>query len=258
MFHYSVWPPSSNYKSENIIRISPFLWHTGNPVLKSHSSYDVGVNYTFISSNRISFTVFANSWFVGNRSAFVYDATSQGVIRTIQQPIGSFSHYNYGINVSTKHLDGRLSLSGKIAQLFVHNGAPYNVNHSHIGYYLQALYYCGNFNFAVSYNSENATDNYNSMSGIWTKKKDSFIIQAGWSNMSWNIRLTARNLQRWNWRSSYDTMHSDSYSVSKWVCNTSSHAYVQLSATYTFGFGRQIKQGNDISRQAGASSGILE
>ena len=231
MFHYSVWPPSSNYKSENIIRISPFLWHTGNPVLKSHSSYDVGVNYTFISSNRISFTVFANSWFVGNRSAFVYDATSQGVIRTIQQPIGSFSHYNYGINVSTKHLDGRLSLSGKIAQLFVHNGAPYNVNHSHIGYYLQALYYCGNFNF---------------------------IIQAGWSNMSWNIRLTARNLQRWNWRSSYDTMHSDSYSVSKWVCNTSSHAYVQLSATYTFGFGRQIKQGNDISRQAGASSGILE
>jgi len=76
--------------------------------------------------------------------------------------------------------------------------------------------------------------------------------------MSWNIRLTARNLQRWNWRSSYDTMNSGSYSVNKWVCNASGHAFVQLSATYTFGFGKQIKQGNDISRQRGASSGILE
>lgn len=258
VFHYSVWPPSSNYKSENIVRISPFLWHTGNPVLKSYSSYDIGVNYTFIPSNRISFTVFANSWLVGNRAAFVYEATSQGIIRIIRQPIGSFRHCNYGINVSSKHLDGRLSLSGKIAQLYVHNGMPYNINHSHIGYYLQAMYYCGNFNFAVSYNSESATDNYDSMSGIWTKNKDSFTIQAGWSNMSWNVRLTARNPQRWNWRASYDTMSSDSYSVRKWVCNASSHAFVQLSATYTFGFGKQIKQGNDISRQRGASSGILE
>ena len=102
VFHYSVWPPSSNYKSENIIRISPFLCHTGNPVLKSYSSYDIGINYTFIPSNRISFTAFVNTWLVGNRAAFVYEATSQGIIRTIRQPIGSFSHCNYGINVRSE------------------------------------------------------------------------------------------------------------------------------------------------------------
>lgn len=75
VFHYSVWPPSSNYKSENIIHVSPFLWHTGNPVLKSHRSYDMGINYTFIPSDRFSFTAFANSWLVGNRAAFVYETT---------------------------------------------------------------------------------------------------------------------------------------------------------------------------------------
>ena len=96
------------------------------------------------------------------------------------------------------------------------------------------------------------------MSGIWTKNKDAFILQAGWSNSSWNIRLTAQNLQRWNWRSAYDTMKSDCYSMDKWVSNASSHAFVQLSATYTFGFGKKINRGNDISRQAGASSGILK
>ena len=50
VFHYSVWPPSSNYKSENIIQVSPFLWHTGNPLLRSQRSYDIGINYTFIPS----------------------------------------------------------------------------------------------------------------------------------------------------------------------------------------------------------------
>ena len=44
VLHYSVWPPSSNYKSENIIQVSPFLWHTGNPLLKSHRSYDISIN----------------------------------------------------------------------------------------------------------------------------------------------------------------------------------------------------------------------
>ena len=258
MFHYSVWPPSSNFKSENIIQVSPFLWHTGNPLLESHRSYDIGINYTFIPSNKFNMTVFANSWFVGNRAAFVYEATSEGIIRTIQQPIGKFSHYNYGINASSNFLDGKLHLSGQLAQLYVRNGLPYNINHSCISYYVQALYYWGNFNFAISYNSENATDNYNSMSGIWTKNKDTLVLQAGWSNSIWNIRLTAQNLQRWNWRSSYDTMRSEYYSVNRWVSNAFSHASVQLSVAYTFGFGKQVKQGNDISRQSGASSGILK
>ena len=258
VLHYSVWPPSSNYKSENIIQVTPFLWHTGNPLLKSHRSYDIGINYTFIPSDRFNMTVFANSWLVGHRAAFVYEATFEGIIRTIQQPTGKFSHYNYGINASSNFLDGKLHLSGQLAQLYVHNGLPYNINHSFISYYVQALYYWGNFNFAVSYNSKNATDNYNSMSGIWTKNKDSFVLQAGWSNSTWNIRLTAQNLQRWNWRSSYDTMRSDHYSVNKWVSNASSHALVQLSVAYTFGFGKQVKQGNDITRQSGASSGILQ
>ena len=258
VFHYSVWPPSSNYKSDNIIQVSPFLWHTGNPLLKSHRSYDIGINYTFIPSNRFNMTVFANSWLVGNRAAFVYEATSEGIIRTIQQPVGKFGHYNYGINASSNFLDGKLYLSGQLAQLYVHNGLPFSINHSCINFYLQALYYLGNFNFAISYNSENATDNYNSMSGIWTKNKDAFVLQAGWSNASWNIRLTAQNLQRWNWRSSYETMRSENYSVNKWSSNASGHAFVQLSVTYTLGFGKKVKLGDDITRQAGASSGILK
>ncbi len=203
-------------------------------------------------------TLFANSWLVGNRAAFVYEASSEGILRTIKQPIGCFRHYNYGINASTNLFDGKVYLSGQLAQLYVQNGEPYNINHSSINYYVQALFYVGNFNFALAYQSANATDNYDSMSGLWTRNKDVFVVQAGWSNGKWNIILTAQNLQRWNWRASHDAMSSSYYSVSRCTNNASHHAFVQLSATYTFGFGKKINQDNDISKQSGASSGILK
>ena len=258
IIHYSVWPPSSNYKSENVIHVSPFLWHTGNPLLKPHRSYDIGINYTFIPSEKFNMTLFANTWLVGNRAAFVYEATPDGIVRTIQQPIGTFRHYNYGVNASTNLLNKNFYLSGQLAQLYIQNGKPYNIDHSWISYYIQALYYLGNFNFAISYQSANATDNYDSMSGLWTLQKDVFVVQAGWSNGRWNIIMTAQNLQRWNWRASHDTMSSTNYSVSRWTSNASRHAFVQLSATYTFGFGKKINHNNDISKQSGASSGILK
>lgn len=258
IFHYSVWPPSSNYKSENLIQVSPVLWHTGNPFLKSHQSYDTGLNHVYIPSNKFNMVAFFNTWYVGNREAFVYMATPGGIIRTIQQPIGSFGHYNYGISASTKQLDRRLHISGRIEQLFVHNGVPYNTNRSFISYYVQTLYYLGSFNFAVAYQSEKAAVSYEPGSGTWIKNKGNFIIQGGWSNSFWNIRITAQNLQRWNWRASYQVMNSENYSINKYISNTSGHAFVSLSVTYTFGFGKKIRQGDDISRQTKVSSGILK
>lgn len=203
-------------------------------------------------------TVFAYSWLVGNRAAFVYEATPDGIIRTIQQPIGFLSHYKYGINASLKLLDRKLYISGQLAQQFVQNGAPYNTEHFYISYYIQAIYYIGNFNFALSYNSTEAPYNYNTMSGVWKRNKDVFIIQAGWSNSKWNISLTAQNLQRWNWRASHEMMSSPNYSVNTWISNATRHAFVKLSATYTFGFGKKVNSNNDISKQSGASSGILK
>lgn len=53
-------------------------------------------------------------------------------------------------------------------------------------------------------------------------------------------------------------MNSEYYSVNKWVSDASSHALIQVSATYTFGYGKKVSKDNDISRQSGASSGILQ
>ncbi len=257
-FHYSVWPPSSNYKSDKVIQVSPFMRHTGNPHLKSHRSFDFGFNYTFVPTQRFNMTAFGYAWLVGNRAAFVYKATPEGILRTIEQPIGRLSHYTYGINASTTQLNGNLQLSGQVAHLYVRDGAPFEVTHSQISYYLQAMYYAGQFNFAIAYQSPEGTINYDSMAGTWWKKKCNLTFQAGWSNSVWNLQLTAQNLQRWNWVTSRDAMESASYSVASRNLGPDAHALIKLSATYTFGFGKKVDRSNDISKQSGASSGILK
>lgn len=257
-FHYSVWPPSSNYKSENLIHVSPFMWHTGNPSLESHRSYDFGASVMYVPSNRFRISAFGHTWMVGNRAAFVYTASADGVVRNIVQPIGSLRQHTLGLNASTRQLDGKLQLSGKLSYIFSHNGEPYDENHNTLSYYMQALYYTGSFNFAVSYQSQTGSNNYDSMSGRWTVTKGNFMIQGGWSNAAWNIRLAISNPQRWNWRSARETMHSDCYSYVRTVSSASSHAYIQASATFTFGFGKKVDSKDNISKQSGASSGILK
>ncbi len=40
--------------------------------------------------------------------------------------------------------------------------------------------------------------------------------------------------------------------------NANRHAYISLSATYTFGFGKKVNRGDEAYQQVGPGSGILK
>lgn len=52
-------------------------------------------------------------------------------------------------------------------------------------------------------------------------------------------------------------MHSPYYDTFQQFYNGNSHALVQISATYTFGFGKKVKGDNELRVSGSASSGIL-
>lgn len=65
-------------------------------------------------------------------------------------------------------------------------------------------------------------------------------------------------MNRWNWRSDRRTMHSKYYDTVEQIYNGSSHALIQLTATYTFGFGKKVNRDNEPSVSGSAASGILK
>lgn len=256
-FHHMKSIPSSSYRSAAIIQSNPLMSYTGNPNLVSYGSYDAGVNYSFIPSDKFSISAFASTWIVDNRYVYDYVPWGTGILRTIRQPGGGYSQWTYGAYASLRLLDSKLQLTAQLTGKSVHNGEPYNLDKTNLNYALQATYYLGNWNFSGLYYSPQGYPD-GCMVGSWMKTKSYYRIAAGWSNSSWNLQLQFANFARWNWRSDKSIMHSRYYDRIEQTYSINDHALARLSVTYTFGFGKKIQQGDEASQQLGVNSGILK
>lgn len=256
-FHHMKSIPSSSYRSAAIIQSNPLMSYTGNPNLVSYGSYDAGVNYSFIPNNNFSLSAFVSTWIVDNRYVYDYVPSETGILRTIRQPGGGYSQWNYGAYASLRLFDSKLQLTAQLTGTSVHNGEPYNLDKTNLNYALRATYYLGNWNFSGLYYSPQGYPD-GCMVGTWMKTKSYYRISAGWSNSSWNLQLQFVNFARWNWRSNKSIMHSRFYDRIEQTYSINDHALARLSVTYTFGFGKKIQHRDEASQQSGVNSGILK
>lgn len=256
-FGYESWLPSPSFKSDKIIESSPLLSYTGNPNLVPGKSYDFDLNYTWVPNNNCSLNAYAWAWIVGDRYVYDYEATSTGVLRTIKQPMGSYAQGMYGLKGNIMFLDKSLVFTGHVGQIINHNGKPYDVNHSFINWYVRAAYYIGSWTFRITYVADSASAD-GCMNGKWHHGKNSWYISCIWGNDKWNVRGDLFNFTRWNWRSAYQDMRSKYYDTHEVFLNGDNRAFIQLSATYTFGFGKKVHRSDQPSVSGSASSGILK
>ncbi|MCH5243061.1 MAG: hypothetical protein J1F67_11720 [Muribaculaceae bacterium] len=257
MFQYESWLPSPNLKSDQVITASPFLKYTGNPNLFPAKSYDIDFSYTWIPNNNYSLSAYAWGWIVKDSYTYVYEPAGTGILRTIKQPMGSYAQGNYGIKGTARFFNRSLVLTGNFGQVFNHNGKPYNANHFHLRYILQAYYYLKNWNFGLIYVSTIGTWD-GMINGIWQHNKDDYYVQVGWSNSKWNVSALLLDIGRWNWRSTNKVMHSEFYSTDETLINGNSHALMKITVTYTFGFGKKVSHANEPQISGSAASGILK
>lgn len=257
--HTAGWPISSSYKSDRMIQQSPLLWRTGNPLLTAYRSWDFGVQYVYMPSNTWRFSGYAYGYLVADRAAFDYEATGQGIVRSIIQPAGGYGSYHAGIYVNWRPLGGKFNVTGSLTETFMHNGRPYNLDKSVLSGYVQAMYYVGNFNIVAAYVSRSYSCS-NNMSGVYTRSRDAFALSAGWGNGSWNVNLQLQNMFRWHWRTTTSELRTPSYDVFQQDYGVDNHALIQARVTYTIGFGKKSKGDSEADLNPDAartSSGIL-
>lgn len=255
-YNTSHWEPSSNFKSGNLIRVNPLMSYTGNPELYPMKQNEVSASYSFIPSKKISLSAGTEWSFFGDRYVYDYLGTPTGIIRTIQQPMGSYSLGSYSLSADAELLDGNLTLGGSITHVFAHNGVPYDWSKSWLNFSAKVFYYFGSF-YVGSFFHSKAEYSDGIMVGDWMKEPCSYSLQIGWSDSRWNVRLYTSNFFRYNWKESELVMSSQYYDRTKINYGTSKHFMFQLRATYTFSYGKKIKKNNQIGEQSGESSGIL-
>ena len=256
-FHHMKSIPSSSYRSAAVIQSNPLMSYTGNPNLVSYGSYDAGVNYSFIPNNKFSFSAYASTWIADNRYVYDYEPTATGILRTIKQPGGSYSQWDYGVYGVARLFDGKLQLTAQLLGKSVHNGEPYNLDKTNITYGFQADFYLDNWTFTRIYLAPQGYPN-GCMVGTWMETKSYYSLQAAWSNSTWNLQLRFCNFARWNWKSDRSVMYSPHYDKTEQTFSLNDHALARLAVTYTFGFGKKVERGNEASQQSGVNSGILK
>ncbi len=256
-FKYGKSIPSSSYRSAAVIQSYPLMSYTGNPALVPFNSYEIEGSYMLIPNNRFSFSAFGSAWIVDNRYVYDYEANSTGVIRTIKQPLGGYSQWQYGVQGSGRFFDNKLQFGATCYVDHVHNGAPYNWTKSKLTASVAAYYYLDNVYFGATYTSpEGYADGC--MVGIWLALRDSYTFQVGWSDKHWNLRLYARNFFRYGSYRGTGTMNSTYYDSERYIYSSSFSGFFQVSATYTFGFGKKVSAENEAYQASGAASGILK
>lgn len=91
-----------------------------------------------------------------------------------------------------------------------------------------------------------------------SRTRGSHRITAGWSNSDWNIRIMAVDFLNKGWETDLFTTDSPYYSEVRRAFGTSSHPRINLTATYTFGYGKKVQRRNEVGQQEGAASAILK
>lgn len=256
-FHYSSQIPALSVRSSAVIQSNPLMSYTGNPNLKPYKCYDFGVSYQWLPNNKFSFSVFGTGFVATNRFTYVYEASADGILRTVQQPMGKFIEGRYGINGTARLLGGNLQINGQLAHYIARNEEPFNWTKSHLNWYLQAFYYLNQWHFGLQYQSDMSSAG-NFTNGVWENSKNAYTAIVGWGNSSWNFQAQIANPFRWNWRAGSSVMKSKNYDFVQNTYSPDNHCFIYVAATYTFGFGKKIKVGNEVSQMSGAGNAILK
>lgn len=256
-FHFGANYPGASEKTPNILQQNELMYYTGNPEIGLSRQVTFNLSYNWMPSNRFSASAFAQYFGEYNLYVPVYEPYDGGsaLLRNFETD-GDYNRTQIGMSFNYKLLNGNLQLAAspsisiyRMTGLFDIKRSPFTCNAS-------VTYYLGNFYFQASYQTRNLTVQGN-RGGIY-KDRDFYQILAGWSRANWNIRVSAMNLFRNDWLCATNTLSTPLYSETRFVDGNNFHRRLNLSVTYTFGYGKKVQRGNEVGEQSGASSAIMK
>lgn len=253
---YAAWSPNASYKSQAMIEENHLMSYTGNPNLTPCPHMSVDFSYNWIPSNKGNVQVFGSLWKVFDRFVYEYMPDGDRMIRYIRQPMGEYHLLRYGVSGRLYLFNRSLSLNASVEGCRDRNGTPYGYTNTYVDCRVSASYWFKNFYFSGLY-SNPATYSDGFMVGDLQHAKSYYYLLAGWANRSWNVRFVAMDFARWNWVGYKQWFTSEYYDRSFLSFDKTRHAEFGVTVTYTFNYGKKLRDERELSTRNATSSGIL-
>lgn len=256
-FQYANNTPGIEGKASDILQDSEYMYLTGNPLLKNSRHITFNLNYTWILSNKFNLNAYCNFFELLNRPITIYEPFNNGnaLLRNYINS-GNYIQDQLGVSASLKTLNDNLQIYGGAEMFFFKSTGVYDKSYNPFKFYAQASYYLNSFYFQAFYQSTSRSM-FADTPRIY-KSRPNYGIAAGWGNSEWNVRVIAYNLFNRKWDSAEIFTQSPLYTEHRTNYGTASHVRLNLSVTYTFGYGKKVQQGNEVGAQSGANSAIIK
>ena len=248
--------PGINQKASDLLRDNEFMYVTGNPLLKNSRHFTFNVGYTWLPSNMFALNAYGNFYELFNKSLTTYLPYEDGraLLRTYVNS-GDYIRGMIGVSANLKLFDKSLQLNLNARQRFNHSTGVYDMDCNPFEVRAQVIYYLNQFYFQALY--ETSKKSMSNQAPRTSKSPSYYYIVAGWGNSDLNVRLTAYNMFNSSWKSGDVYIESPLYSERRTSFDTNYHARLSLSVTYTFGYGKKVKRGNEVGEQEGVGSAII-
>lgn len=256
-YHFGKTVPDTYQKSPNMLQQDALMWYTGTPDLKNYWNHRIGLEYVWLPNNK--WQLAADSYYLTERNRVVTTYTPNapdGVILRQYVNNGDYDNFMAGLSSTAKFLNGKLV--AKVRPQYWHRRVTgaYNLALNEMTCSAQLTWYFGNFYLFGWYMTPSTyigTDG-----GSKESSPSSYQIQLSWGKGSWRVSATAYNFLRSSWETSKQTLNSTYYQFDRRIYGTSEHRRFQLAVAYTFGYGKRVQRGNEVSGTGPASSAILK
>lgn len=253
---YQTTTPDISMKANDIVQSNEYMYLTANPNLRNWRNLNSNLAYNWNHNNSFSLAAFAGYDRDFNRVATIYQLYNNGsaLLRSYVND-GSFIHYYLGVSANYKLFNNSLQLYANLTQNAYDITGSYKDSCYPFRIQVQAAYYWKSFNILASWGNPQRTLTENSNYII--RGRNFHMLSVGWGNGIWNVNLSAKNIFNKGWQSETWQKNSPLYSERQHFYNPTAHASVNLSVTYTIGYGKKIQRGNEVGGQDSAPSAIV-
>lgn len=256
---YNVNPVEAADKTPDYIQENELLYKVGNVHLKNTHWARVTVDYTRLINNRFALSAIAGWSQYFNHLVPVYtpDGPDGMMLRSLENN-GDYQDFYVGASFSAKLFNRALVLKATPKMWFEKLTGLYADHTAYLSLSLNATYYFNQFYLSAFYSTSNRTLEHYSLNAISIKRQPAYQFKAGWSNGRLNVSVAAVNIFRRNWVATTSSLKSRWFDQYSTEYSAAAHRFVGLTASYTFGFGKKVKHGDEVSTTDDGSSAIMK
>lgn len=255
----NVRPVQAAEKTPDVIQENELLYKTGNPHLRNVKVSKVTIDYTWLPNNKFSLSAFSGWSRDFNRIVPVFSSNTNDriMLRTLDNN-GYYQNIYLGASFTAKLLRNSLVLRATPQIRFDKISGIYADTNNYVSLSLNASYYLGKFYISAYYSPAFRELVSQSLTATSVKRKSAYQMKIGWSNGAWNLTATAVNIFRRNWVEETSRLTSQWFDQYTTEYGAGSHQFVSLTASYTFGFGKKVRRGDEVQTMGTGSSAIMK